>query len=76
VPAWNGYVAPSSMTPDLANRMHRELAAATQHSDFVAYIKASGNDVTNTTPGHFDAYLRSEVNRYSKVLPPLGIKME
>jgi tripartite-type tricarboxylate transporter receptor subunit TctC len=76
VPAWLGYVAPRSMTPDLASRIHQEIATATQHPDFVAYIKAAGNDVINTPPTQFDAYLRAEVNRYAKVLPPLGIRMD
>jgi tripartite-type tricarboxylate transporter receptor subunit TctC len=76
VPAWTGYVAPRGMTSDLANRLHKEIATATQHPDFAAYIKTAGNDVITTTPSQFDAYLRSEVNRYGKVLPPLGIKMD
>jgi tripartite-type tricarboxylate transporter receptor subunit TctC len=76
VAGWVGILAPKGVPADLANRLHREIVAATQHPSFVAYIKSAGNDVVTTTPAQFSAYLKSEVERYQKMLPPLGIKMD
>jgi tripartite-type tricarboxylate transporter receptor subunit TctC len=73
---WVGILAPKGLPPELANRLHREIVVATQHPSVVAYIKNAGNDVVTTTPAQFSAYLKSEVERYQKMLPPLGIKMD
>jgi tripartite-type tricarboxylate transporter receptor subunit TctC len=76
VPAWNGLVAPRGMPLEVANRIHKEVLEAVKHPDFVTYIKNAGNDLTTTTPTHFSAYLKSEVERYRSILPPLGIRMD
>jgi tripartite-type tricarboxylate transporter receptor subunit TctC len=76
VPAWTGMLGPRGMSQEMANRIQKEIAVAVKHPDYVAYVKTSGNQVVATTPSEFSAYYASEVNRYRKLLPPLGIKLE
>jgi tripartite-type tricarboxylate transporter receptor subunit TctC len=76
VPAWAGLLAPKGLPLELANRMQREIVVATKYPSFVTYITGAGSDLVTTTPTQFSAYLKSEVGRYQKMLPPLGIKMD
>jgi tripartite-type tricarboxylate transporter receptor subunit TctC len=76
VPAWVGILAPKGLPMDVANQIHQEIVEATKHPSFVAYVKSAGNDVINTPPAQFAAYLKSEVATFQRTLPPLGIKMD
>jgi tripartite-type tricarboxylate transporter receptor subunit TctC len=76
VPAWTGMLGPRGMPADVASRIQSEIALAVKHPDYVAYVKTSGNEVVATTPAQFSTYYEAEVNRYRKLLPPLGIKLD
>jgi tripartite-type tricarboxylate transporter receptor subunit TctC len=76
VPTWTGMLGPKGMSRAVANRIHKDIVEAAKHPDYVAYVKLAGNVVITTSPAQFGPYLESEVNRYRKLLPPLGIKLE
>lgn len=76
VPSWTGMLGPRGMSAETANRIHRDLTEAAKHPDYIAYVKQSGNQVVMTSPIDFAAEYRSEIERYRKVLPELGIKVD
>jgi hypothetical protein len=43
---------------------------------FETYLRNSGGELVGTPPAEFHAYVVSEIERYKKVLPPLGIQLE
>lgn len=76
VPAWTGMLGPRGMSAELADRIHREIVQAAKQPDYLAYVKVSGNEIVTTSPKEFTAEYASEIERYRKVLPQLGIKMD
>jgi tripartite-type tricarboxylate transporter receptor subunit TctC len=76
VPAWTGMLGPRGMSAEIANRIHREIVQAAKQPEYLAYVKISGNEIVTTSPKEFSTEYVSEIERYRKVLPQLGIKMD
>jgi tripartite-type tricarboxylate transporter receptor subunit TctC len=77
VPAWGGLIGPRGMSAEVVGRIQRDVAAAVKHQAFLNYVKSSGDmDVIVDSPSVFGTYLKTEIDRYRKVLSPLGIKLQ
>lgn len=76
VPAWTGFVAPVGTPKELIAKIYEEISVATKQKEFIQYVQTAGNDVVATRPDAFDSYLKAEVGKLQKTLPPLGIKMD
>ena len=76
VPAWSGILGPRGMTAATAAMIQRDIAAATAKPEFQAAMLKFGSTAVVSTPAEFAAYIRTEVQRYKKQLPPLGIRMD
>jgi tripartite-type tricarboxylate transporter receptor subunit TctC len=77
VPAWGGIVGPRGMSADIANKIQREVSVAVKHQAFLNYVKSSGDmDVMVDPPAVFGTYIKTEVDRFRKLLGPLGIKLQ
>jgi tripartite-type tricarboxylate transporter receptor subunit TctC len=76
VPAWTGMLGPRGMPLELANRIHRDLVQASKQPEYLAYVKVSGNEIVMTSPREFATEYVAEIERYRRILPQLGIKMD
>ena len=56
--------------------LYRSLAKAAREKSFETYIRDNGGEIVATPPAEFHAYVASEIERYGKVLPPLGIQVD
>jgi tripartite-type tricarboxylate transporter receptor subunit TctC len=73
---WYGVLAPAQTPKDIVTRLHREMVAILQLPDVKERFAADGGDPGGNTPEEFARYLRSETDKWAKVVKGAGIKQE
>ncbi len=73
---WLGILAPAGTPQAIVERLHRELAAIVATPDFRAAMEANGAEPISNTPEQFADLVRTEVDRYTKVVKAVGIKLD
>ena len=73
---WFGVFAPAGLPKDTLARLHRAILDAMQSPDVRARFANLSLDISTTTPQQFGAHLRSELERWGKVVKAAGIKAE
>ena len=69
-----GFYGPAAMPREAVDRLNREVIRLMQEPGVLERFKALAVDVAEPmTPQAFAAYVRSEFERYSKLVPALGI---
>jgi tripartite-type tricarboxylate transporter receptor subunit TctC len=76
VPAWAGLFAPAGMAPEALRQLGDDVAKAMATPAFIDAVKSSGGSVPKGTPAQFDAEVKSDVARFQRELPALGISMD
>jgi tripartite-type tricarboxylate transporter receptor subunit TctC len=70
---WVALVAPAGTSPAIIDKIHREVARAYSDAALVAKLQSVGIDaVSSSSPAEFAAFIRSETDRWSKVLKESG----
>ena len=72
---WFGALAPPKLPRDLAQRLSGEIAGALKSPDIAQRLSSQGLDLQGTSPEQFDAFLRNELAKWSKVIKAAGIKV-
>lgn len=75
IPGWSGVWGPAKMAPDTVRSLHDLLAKAVATPEMLKYTRDNGGEPATMTPDAFKAYVTSEIERYRKLLPPLGIEI-
>jgi tripartite-type tricarboxylate transporter receptor subunit TctC len=73
---WLGILAPAGTPPSIVERLNRELVAIVATPDFRTAMEANGAEPISNTPEQFAALLGNEVERYTKVVKAVGIKLD
>jgi len=73
---WNGVVAPAGTPRAVIERLHREIAAVLKEPVITERMAASALEPIGDTPEEFARYLRSEADKWGKVVRSAGIKAE
>jgi tripartite-type tricarboxylate transporter receptor subunit TctC len=76
VSGWYGFVAPAATPRAIVNRLNNEIQRALRSPDLNSRVSAQGVDIVYETPAHFDAYIRTEITKWQKVVERLGIAAE
>jgi tripartite-type tricarboxylate transporter receptor subunit TctC len=71
---WFGVLAPAGTPRPIIERLHRNVAAALRAPDMKQQLAAEGAEVVAGTPEEFSAYLRSETEKWARVIKAAGIK--
>jgi tripartite-type tricarboxylate transporter receptor subunit TctC len=74
--AWFGIVVTGGSPPAAVARLNAEANKALKLPDVREKLIAQGMYPVGTTPGEFDAHIRSEMAKYGKVIKESGIKVE
>ena len=74
--AWFGLVATGGSPPAAIARLNAEVNKALKAPDVREKLITLGMYPVGTTPGEFDAHIRSEIVKYGKVIKDSGIKVE
>ncbi len=73
---WYGMLAPAGTPRKLVDKVHADVAKVL-HSALVAErFAAQGLDVQATRPDEFDAYVKSELEKWSRVVRTAGLKVQ
>ena len=73
---WYAAFGPAGMAPDLVTRLNAEINKAMAVPEVRARMEAMGVDVVRAGPEHLAAALRSDSERYTRVIRELGIKLD
>jgi tripartite-type tricarboxylate transporter receptor subunit TctC len=67
---WNVLIAPAGMPRPIMTRINSETVAALKHAETKERLIALGAEPAPSTPQEADAYIRSEVERWIRILKP------
>jgi tripartite-type tricarboxylate transporter receptor subunit TctC len=66
--AWWGVVAPGKTPPPVINRINEEISKALKDPGVAEKLSLQGMDLIASKPAEFDKFLRSEMDRWAKVV--------
>ena len=69
---WNVLIAPAGMPRTVMTRLNRETVAALKHAETKERLVALGAEPAPSTPQEADAYIRTEVGRWIRILKPVA----
>jgi tripartite-type tricarboxylate transporter receptor subunit TctC len=73
---WYGVLVPAGTPRNIIARLNRELVAVVRNPEFKARLLSQATMVSGTTPEEFANYLRSEIEKWSKVVKFSGARIE
>ena len=73
---WFGMLVPAGTPRLIIDRLHQELTRALRAPDMKERLNSLGLDGVGSTPEEFAAYIRSETEKWAKVIKAMGIKAE
>ena len=73
---WYGMLAPAGTPRDIVMRLHDEFVRIVNTPDMRERFAADGAEAIGDTPEHFNAYLKQELARWSKVIKAAGTKID
>ena len=74
IAGWFGILAPTGTPPAIAQRLREEAAKAVAVPDVIAQLDAQGMLPLATQPNEWRDYLKSELDRYTKIIKDANIK--
>ncbi|MEJ8822709.1 tripartite tricarboxylate transporter substrate binding protein [Variovorax humicola] len=73
---WFGVVAPKGTPPAIIDKLNQAINKAIREPDVAEKITSQGNEIAGGTPEEFGAFIRSESDRWSKLVKTHNIKPE
>ena len=74
--SWIGLVAPAGTPPEIADKIHREVARIYADPAVAAQLDRAGINAVTSTPAEFDRFIRDETAHWTKVFKDSGIKFD
>ena len=76
VSGWNCIVAPRGTPPAIVKRLNAEIAAGFKQPDIVERLRKQSIEPVAGTPEQLAAFMKSELERYRKLVKTIGMKLE
>ena len=76
VSAWFGIFAPAGLPQPVAQRLNAEFVKVMREPDLKQRLASLGADPLTSSPEQFSAYLRSEIDKWAKVVKASGMKLD
>jgi tripartite-type tricarboxylate transporter receptor subunit TctC len=73
---WIGVMAPAKMPAAIVKRLNSEVMAALQDPEMKTRLEQEGAELRGSSPEEYGAYLKSELERWAKVVKVNAIKPE
>jgi tripartite-type tricarboxylate transporter receptor subunit TctC len=71
--SWYGFVAPAKTPQPVVSRLNQEIVRILNAPDVTRTIQAQGFEVWTMTPDAFGAFIKSEVDKWSRVIREVGM---
>ena len=71
-----GLVLPSATPRDIVQRLSADISKAVLSSDLTGRMTQLGMEPVGSTPEQFDAFVRTEIEKWSKVVKASGAKVD
>ncbi len=73
---WYGVLAPAGTPNDIISKLHAGVVRALQNPDVKKRLLNDGAEPVGSSPAEFAAYIRSETEKWAKVIKAAGIQPE
>ena len=73
---WQGPVAPAGTPKPIIDRLHTEFVKALKDTDFAGKMRAMGLELYGTTPAEFTQLVKSETEKWGKVIRATGARLD
>jgi tripartite-type tricarboxylate transporter receptor subunit TctC len=73
---WNGLLAPAGTPAAIIDRMNREVVQVVNSPDFLKLLANEGAMPVGNTPAEFAKVIRTDIDKWAKVIRHAGIKPE
>jgi tripartite-type tricarboxylate transporter receptor subunit TctC len=73
---WFGVLSPTGTPSAVVNTIHREIASILKVPDVKSRLATQGADPIGSTPDQFDAFIKSEIAKWTKVVKENGLKVD
>ena len=73
---WHGMVGPKGLPKDVLERLNREINEIIKSEDMKKHMETEGLEPAGGSPARFGEILKSEAERWAKVVKQAGIKVE
>src|ERR671915_92256 len=74
--AWYSMHAPTGTPPDIVRRLNAELVAILKDPDILARFKQLSTEPVGNTPDEFAAFVKSELEKYARIIKAAGIRLD
>jgi len=71
---WFGIVVPAATPPEVVAKLNAAVVGALRYPEVAQRIRTVGMEPTPMTPAEFGAYIRSEIEKFSKVVAASGAR--
>jgi tripartite-type tricarboxylate transporter receptor subunit TctC len=72
--SWNGVLAPAKTPAPIIATLNQHIAKAMRAPDLAERFAKEGTEVIASTPAQFAAHIKSELQRWGKVVKEMGLK--
>ena len=72
---WYGVLAPAKTPKDVVNRLNAEIVAILNQPEVRDRLSKEGADPAGTTPQQFGAYIKSEIDKWARVVKAANIQV-
>jgi tripartite-type tricarboxylate transporter receptor subunit TctC len=73
---WHGVLAPAGTPTEVVKRLHAEFLKALASTEVRSKLTSDGFEVVGNTPEEFAAFIRSEKDKWAKVIQAAGIALD
>ena len=73
---WNGMLAPARTPKPVIAKLNAQLRAFAESSDVKARLASMGAEPAYSTPAAFDAFIKSEIAKWGKILKAAGVRID
>lgn len=76
VSLWLGFFAPKGTPDPVLKKLHEELSAIARSPEMKEQFERNGADPVTTTPAELSKLMKTELDKYSKVIKAAGIQLK
>jgi len=73
---WNGIVGPAGMPREIVQTLHRELLRGLAAADVKERLAVQGTHAIGGTPESFGTFIRTELEKWGRVVRQAGVRLE